>query len=139
MLQYEVAKNSFIKQYNIAVACRYASTGNFNESNRLILKQNKLSHLNLTSWLSGEVMVNTIETVRVQIVLWKDTLRQFFLLGNLSNLFQLLTIPLSSSSSSFGLSLQSGVATAYHVSPNGPVFNVRPPRTNFPYIFFHYI
>ena len=32
---------------------------------------------------------------------------------------------MTSSSSPFGLSLQSGVATAYHLSPNSPVFNVR--------------
>ena len=38
----------------------------------------------------------------------------------------------SSSSSSFGFSLQSGVATAYHHSPNLSVFNVRLLRTNFP-------
>ena len=45
----------------------------------------------------------------------------------------------SSSSSPFSLSLQSGVATAYHLSPNRPVFNVRLLRTNFLHIFFHYI
>ena len=38
--------------------------------------------------------------------------------------------------SSFGLFLQTGVATAYHLSPNCPVFNVRLLRTNFPHIFF---
>ena len=36
------------------------------------------------------------------------------------------------SSSPFGLSLQSGVATAYYLSPNRPIFNVRLLRTNFP-------
>ena len=40
------------------------------------------------------------------------------------------------SSSPFGLSLQSGVATAYHFSPNRPVFNVRLLRTNFLISFF---
>ena len=41
--------------------------------------------------------------------------------------------------SSFGLSLQSGVATAFYLSPNRPVFNIRLLCTNFPHIFFHYI
>ena len=40
---------------------------------------------------------------------------------------------------SFNLSLESGVATAYHVSPNHPVFNILLPSTNFLHIFFHYI
>ena len=35
-------------------------------------------------------------------------------------------------SSSFGLSLQSGVATPYYLSPNRPVFNVHLLHTNFP-------
>ena len=35
------------------------------------------------------------------------------------------------SSSPFGLSLQSGVATAYHLSPNRPIFNAHLLRTNF--------
>ena len=39
---------------------------------------------------------------------------------------------LFSSSSSFGLSLYSGVATAYHHSPHLSVFNIRLLRTNFP-------
>ena len=38
-------------------------------------------------------------------------------------------------SSSFGLFLQSGVVTAYHLSSNHPIFNVRLLRTNFPHIF----
>ena len=40
-------------------------------------------------------------------------------------------------SSSFGLSLQSEVATAYHLSPNRPVLNICLLHTNFPHIFFH--
>ena len=39
---------------------------------------------------------------------------------------------LRSSSSPFGLSLQSGVATAYYLPPNRPVLNVCRLRTNFP-------
>ena len=41
-----------------------------------------------------------------------------------------------SSSSPFGLSLQSGVATAYHHSPNLPGFNIRLLRTNFLQSYF---
>ena len=44
------------------------------------------------------------------------------------NLLVLFTLQ---TSSSFGFSLQSGVATAYHVFPNRPVFNVLLPCTNF--------
>ena len=43
------------------------------------------------------------------------------------------------SSSSFGFSLQSGVVTAYHVSPKRPIFNVLLPSANFPHILFYYI
>ena len=53
--------------------------------------------------------------------------------------YQVKFIVNSSSSSSFSLSLQSGVATAYHLSPNCPIFNVHLLRTNLPHIFFHYI
>ena len=38
----------------------------------------------------------------------------------------------SSSSSPFGLSLQSGIATAYYLSPNHPFFNVHLHCTNLP-------
>ena len=43
------------------------------------------------------------------------------------------------SSSPFGIFLQSGVATAYYLPPNHPVFNVRLLRTNFPHILLHHI
>ena len=39
----------------------------------------------------------------------------------------------------FGLFLQSGVATAYYVSPKRRVCKIRLLRTNFSHIFFHYI
>ena len=45
----------------------------------------------------------------------------------------------ATSSYSFGLSLQSGVATAYHLSPSRPIFNVRLLCTNFSHIFLHCI
>ena len=45
----------------------------------------------------------------------------------------------SSSSSPFGLSLQSGVVTAYYHSPNHPVFNVRLLRTKLPHILLYHI
>ena len=45
----------------------------------------------------------------------------------------------SSSSSPFGLSLQSRVVTAYQHPPNLSVFNIRLLCTNFPHIFFYYI
>ena len=45
----------------------------------------------------------------------------------------------SSSSSPFSLSLQSGVATAYHHSPHLSVFNIRFLHTNFLHIFLYCI
>ena len=44
-----------------------------------------------------------------------------------------------SSSSPFSLSLQSGVATAYHHSPHLSVFNIRLLYTNFLHIFLYCI
>ena len=45
----------------------------------------------------------------------------------------------SFSSSPFDLSLQSGIATAYYLSPNHPVFNVHLLCTNLPHILLHHI
>ena len=45
----------------------------------------------------------------------------------------------TSSAFPFGLSLQLGVATAYHHSPNLSVFNIRFLCINFPHIFFYYV
>ena len=43
------------------------------------------------------------------------------------------------SSSSFSLSLQSGIAIAYYLPPNHPFFNIRLLRTNLPHILLHHI
>ena len=53
-------------------------------------------------------------------------------------IFTVLVLLQSSSSSPFGLSLQSGVATAYHHPPNLSVFNICLLCTNFLHIFFYY-
>ena len=45
----------------------------------------------------------------------------------------------SSSSSPFGLSLQSGLATEYYLPPNHAVFNVHFLRTNLSHILLHHI
>ena len=47
--------------------------------------------------------------------------------------------PKTSSCSPFDLSLQSGVATAYYLHPNHPVFNVCLFCTNFPHILLNQI
>ena len=67
-------------------------------------------------------------------------LLNFLLIHMLKVLLKMLK-PLQNfvNSSPFGLSLQSGLATAYHLSPNRPVFNVCLFRINFLHAFFHYI